>query len=217
MFVGHYATALAAKRAAPGAPLALLVFASFWIDLLWPVLLLLGVEVVRIDPGNTAVTPLDFESYPVTHSLLMVAGWGVLVGALALWRRKDARAAWVTGLVVVSHWVLDWVTHRPDLPLWPGGPKVGLGLWNSPAGTVAVEAALLLGGIWLYAGMTRPARGRGRWAFVALNVFFVAIWAANLLGPPPPSVTAIASSALLLWLLLPWASWIERNREPRPD
>lgn len=212
MFVGHYATALAAKRAAPRAPLALLVFAAFWIDLIWPVFLLAGLEEVRIDPGNTLMTPLDFASYPVSHSLLAVLGWGTLVGALAWWRLRDKRAAWVTGAVVVSHWVLDWVTHRPDLPLWPGGPMAGLGLWNSMAGTLVAEGALLGAALWLYLGTSRATRPSGRWAFVALNVFFVGVWLANFFGPPPPSVAAIAWSALLLWLLVPWAAWIEKGR-----
>lgn len=213
MFVGHYATALVGKRLAPRAPLALLVFGAFWIDLLWPVLLLAGVETVRIAPGITRVTPLDFASYPVSHSLLAVAGWAVLVGALAGWRLRDARAAWAAGAVVASHWALDWITHRPDLPLWPGGPKVGLGLWDSLPGTLAAEGILLALGLWLYAGATRPARPSGRWGFVGLNVFFVGVWLANVLGPPPPSPGAIAWSALLLWLLVPWAAWIERGRE----
>ncbi|GMV05569.1 MAG: hypothetical protein AMXMBFR53_18470 [Gemmatimonadota bacterium] len=213
MFVGHYATALAAKRAAPSAPLALLVFAAFWIDLLWPVLLLLGVETVRIVPGITLMTPLDFESYPVSHSLLAVVGWGALVGGLAWWRLRDARAAWVTGAVVVSHWVLDWLTHRPDLPLWPGGPEAGLGLWNSMAGTLGVEGLLLAVGVWLYASVSRPTRPSGRWAFVGLTAFLAVTWLANFFGPPPPSAGAIAVTALALWLLLPWAAWIERNRE----
>ena len=212
MFVGHYAAALVAKRTAPRASLALLVFAAFWLDLLWPVLLLLGAEEVVIDPGNTAVTPLDFTRYPWSHSLLTVAGWGALLAALVWWRRKDRRTAVVAGVTVVSHWVLDWVTHRPDLPLWPGGAKVGLGLWNSVAATVTVEGALLALGIWLYLRVSRPLRASGRWAFVALNVFFLGIWTANLFGPPPPSVPTIAGSALLLWLLVPWAAWIERNR-----
>lgn len=215
MFLGHYATALAARRAAPRAPLALLVFAAFWIDLIWPLFLLTGVEEVRIDPGNTLMTPLDFASYPVSHSLLAVLGWGVLVGAVAWWRLGDRRVAWAAGAVVVSHWVLDWVTHRPDLPLWPGGPQVGLGLWNSMAGTLGLEGLLFGAALWLYVGATRPARPSGRWAFVGLNAFFVLVWLANFFGPPPPSATAIAWSALLLWLLVPWATWIERGRITR--
>jgi membrane-bound metal-dependent hydrolase YbcI (DUF457 family) len=212
MFVGHYAVALAAKRAAPRAPLPLLVFSSFWIDLLWPVLLLVGVEEVRIDPGNTAFTPLDFVSYPVTHSLIAVVGWGILVGLAAGRRWRDRAAAVAAAGLVVSHWILDWVTHRPDLPLWPGGPRVGLGLWDSVGATLLVEGVMLAAGIWLYSGVTRPSRPRGRWAFLALNLFFVVVWAANVLGPPPPSVGAIAVSALALWLLVPWAGWIDRNR-----
>src|SRR5687768_4256927 len=131
MFIGHHAAGFAAKRFAPRVSLGTLFAATMLLDLLWPLFLLMGIEHVRIDSGNTAFTPLDFYDYPYTHSLLNVIGWSILAGTIHWLRRKSWRDATVVGLAVLSHWVLDFVTHRPDLPLWPGGPMVGLGLWNS--------------------------------------------------------------------------------------
>lgn len=212
MFVGHYAVALAAKTRARKAPLWTLFLAAQWADMLWPPLLLAGVEQVRIHPGDTAVTPLDFVRYPVSHSLVMDVLWGLLLGGLVLWRTRDGRAAWWVGALVVSHWVLDWITHRPDMPLWPGGPRLGLGLWNSVAGTVAVEAGLFAAAVFLYVRATRAMDRRGVWSLWSLVAFLGAVYAANLMGPPPPSVTAVAGGGFALWLFLPWAAWIERHR-----
>jgi hypothetical protein len=146
MFIGHWAVGLASKRVAPRASLGVLMAAPNLLDLLWPIFLLLGSEQVRIDPGNTPFTPLDFVSYPISHSLLTACGWGALFGLVYWAVTRSDRGAVVIGLSVVSHWVLDYVTHRPDLPLWPGGPRVGLGLWNSVPATVAVEVAMYAGG-----------------------------------------------------------------------
>ncbi len=145
MFVGHLAVALAAKRVEPRAPLGTLVGAAFAFDLIWPVLLLAGIEMVRIDPGNTAFTPLAFDDYPWSHSLSMAFVWAVAVGRVAAAVLRHARAGLIIGLTVLSHWVLDFFMHRPDLPLWPGGPEVGLGLWNSIPLTLLVEGLLLHG------------------------------------------------------------------------
>src|SRR5690349_8380809 len=131
MFIGHFGVALAAKKVTPPTSLGSLFFAAQFLDLLWPVFLLLGWEHVHIAPGITRMTPMDFYDYPLTHSLAMAAVWSLAVGAGYYVIRKNRRRAWVMGLVVASHWMLDVVVHRPDLPLWPGGPKVGLGLWNS--------------------------------------------------------------------------------------
>ena len=213
MFIGHFGAAFAAKRLAPAAGLGALFLAAQFADLLWPTLLLLGVERVAIVPGITRVTPLDFEHYPVSHSLAAVCGWALLLGAVyyALFRR--ARAAVVVAALVVSHWVLDLVVHRPDLPLVPGGERFGLGLWNSLPATLAVELTLLGVGCWLYTRATRPRDAAGRWGFVGLVAFLLAIQAANVLGPPPPSVTAIAWVGQAQWLLVLWAFWIDRHRE----
>lgn len=214
MFVGHLAVALMAKRAVPRVSLGWFVAASFGLDLVWPVLLLAGVERVVVDPGNTAFTPLDFVSYPWSHSLLMVGIWAVLFGALAHKRLRDATAGLVVGALVVSHWLLDWVTHRPDLPLWPDGPVTGLGLWNSLAGTFAVEGALFAAGIAAYMTFTRATGRAGTVALWGLLVLTGTIWLSGPWSPPPPDATAIALVGLAMWVFPPWAAWIDRHRTP---
>jgi hypothetical protein len=216
MFIGHYAVALAAKRLAPRTSLGTLFAAAQLLDLAWPVLVLAGVEEVRIAPGDTAFTPLEFVSYPISHSAAAVALWSALFGAVYLVRTRYRTGAWVTGALVASHWLLDAVAHRPDLPLWPGGPKVGLGLWGSVPATLALEAAAFAAGAWLYLSATIPRDRVGRWALAALLGFLGATYAATAMGPPPPSVPALAATSLLLWLLIPWAAWADRHRDPIP-
>lgn len=187
-----------------------------WLDLLWPLMLLAGLERVAIDPGNTAFTPLDFLHYPYTHSLLLVLGWSVL-GAL-IYRiagRGTWRGATVVALAVLSHWVLDFVTHRPDLPLWPGGPRVGLGLWNSIPGTVVVEVLLFVLALGIYLRMTTARDRIGTIALWALVVFVSLIYVANMMSPPPPDPKAIAWVALAAWLFVPWGAWIDSHRQRR--
>src|ERR1044071_309040 len=138
MFLGHFAVGMAAKRAAPRVSLAALFAAAQFADLLWPILVGTGIEAVRIDPGNTAFTPLDFVSYPYSHSLLTLLIWGVLFGLLCAFATGDRRAFIVVAALVVSHWLLDWITHRPDMPLYPGGAKLGLGFVDSVAATITV-------------------------------------------------------------------------------
>ena len=215
MFIGHFALGLAAKRATPRVSLAVLFGAAQLADLVWPVLVGLDVEHVRIDPGNTAFTPLDFISYPYSHSLLLLAVWGVAFAAAhGLGANQDRRTFGILAALVVSHWVLDYVTHRPDMPLYPGGAKVGLGLWNSVAATLVVEVAMYAAGLWIYLRATRPRDAVGRWAFGALALFLAVIYAANVAGPPPPSVTAIwivgiAGGAILI----AWSWWADRHRD----
>jgi len=210
MFVGHTALALASKARAPDAPLALLTAAVFGLDMLWPVFLLLGIERVRIDPGNTAFTPLAFDSYPWSHSLLLACIWG---GLLALVSRRHR---WLMGALVVSHWVLDFVAHRPDLPLWPGrSPLLGLGLWNSVAATLLVEGLLFGGAIYLYLRATRSKDWMGSFALWSLLLLQAGIWVSGPWSPPPPSARAIAWVGLAGVLFVPWAAWIERHRSAR--
>lgn len=212
VFVGHLAAALAAKKIEPRLPLAALVAATFGLDLLWPAFLWGGLETVRPQPGITAFTPIDFESYPWSHSLALALAWGALAAWIAS-RFGTARMAVVIGAVVVSHWVLDYVSHRPDLPLWPGGPKAGLGLWYSLPGTIVVEGALLGFGIALYL-RTAPAKSRvGHWAFWSLIAVTTAIWLSGPFSPPPPGVNAIAIVGLAGGaLLILWGGWIDRTR-----
>ncbi|MGB1656566.1 MAG: hypothetical protein ACPHO4_04385 [Longimicrobiales bacterium] len=212
MFVGHLAAGLGAKKLQPEMPLWAGIGAAFGVDLIWPVFLLAGLEVVEIDPGATAFTPLDFVSYPWTHSLVLVGVWAVLVGVAAYRVFKSGRVSALLGALVVSHWVLDAIAHRPDLPLWPGGPVIGLGLWNSIPGTLVLEGSLLLAGVWLYTSMTRAVTNVGTWALVGLLALTTLIWISQPWAPPAPSATAVAVTALTLWIFLPWARWIESGR-----
>jgi hypothetical protein len=214
VFIGHFGLALAAKRAVPQVSLGTLFLAAQFADLLWPNLLLLGVERVDIAPGITAVTPLDFVSYPYSHSLLALALWAALFAAIhwAVHRRGDA-VPWVLAALVMSHWVLDAASHRPDMPLVIGrGPLVGLGLWNSVAATVLIETALFLAGVWLYVRCTRALDRTGVFSLWGLVAFLLVISCANLLGPPPPSSLAVAWVAQSMWLLVLWGYWIDRHR-----
>jgi membrane-bound metal-dependent hydrolase YbcI (DUF457 family) len=212
MFVGHLAAAFGVKRVVPRAPLGALVAAAFGLDLLWPLFLLAGIERVRIDPGNTAFTPLAFDHYPWSHSLAMAAAWSVLTGVLAARWLSHRLAGIAVGLTVASHGLLDLVTHRPDLPLWPGGPLWGLGLWHSIPATILVEGLLLFGMVEVYRRAFRDRDATGRWALVGLIAFTAAIWLAGPWSPPPPSVEAIAVVGFALWLIPLWAAWIERHR-----
>src|SRR5712692_2309113 len=192
MFIGHFAVALAAKRPAPKASLGTLLAAAQLPDLLWPILLLAGVERVEIVPGNTVVTPLAFVHYPISHSLLMDVVWAVLFSALYGWIKRDSRGAPWVGIAVLSHWVLDVVTHRPDLPFYPGGSlRIGLGLWNSLAATMVVEGLLFVVGVTLYLKTTRARDKTGTYAFWGFVIVLVAFYLGNLFGPPPPSVRAL--------------------------
>lgn len=216
MFIGHFGVGFGAKAVASTVSLGTLFLAAQFVDLLWPTLLLLGIEQVEIEPGITKMTPLDFVHYPVSHSLLLVVGWGVLFGLVYWLLRKNARAAVVLGLLVVSHWVLDLVVHRPDLPLYPGdSPLLGLGLWNAPAVTLLLEGLIFVLGIVLYLRSTEAKNRVGVYAFWGLVAFLAVIHVMNLFGPPPPSVTAIAWAGQLQWLFVIWAYWVDRNRTVR--
>jgi len=213
MFIGHHAVGFASKRVAPRVSLGWLMTAPLLLDLLWPLMLLTGVEHMRVDRGNTRFTPLDFYDYPWTHSLLMACVWGVLFAGVYVWRSHDRRAGVVLFIGVISHWLLDFVTHRPDLPLWPGGPMAGLGLWNSPAATIVIESLLFVAGVVMYVRATRSRDRIGSLGFAAFVVFLVLIYAGNIIGPPPPSATAVAWAALAGWLFPLWAWWFDAHRE----
>jgi hypothetical protein len=214
MFVGHFGLAFGAKKAAPTVSLGALFLACQFADLLWPLLLLLGVEQVAITPGITTVTPLDFVSYPYSHSLLMLCVWGLLIGAVYVVATRSAIAAGVTlGLLVVSHWVLDVIVHRPDMPLTPtGATRLGLDLWSSLAATCVVEFAIFGAGVYVYARATTARDRIGSIGLWALVVFLGVVMVANVLGPPPPTVSAIAWAAQAMWLLVLWGYWIDRHR-----
>ena len=215
MFIGHFGIAFAARRIAPQVSLGTAFLAAQFLDLLWPTLLLAGRESVRILPGATAVTPLVFEHYPISHSLLAVLLWAGVLGGLYRLTRGGARAALVVAGLVVSHWLLDAIVHAPDLPLAPGGDaRIGLGLWNSVAGSQLLELALFAAGAWLYASATVARDRTGRWALVALVAFLLLIQAGNVAGPPPPDTSAIAWVGQAQWLLVAWGYWVDAHRQP---
>jgi hypothetical protein len=175
------------------------------------VLVAAGVEQVRIDPGNTRSTPLDFISYPYSHSLLTLIVWGALFASFYLARPGGRRIAAILFALVVSHWVLDLITHRPDMPLYPGGPKLGLGLWNQPAAAKAVEMAMFAAGLWSYTRATSPRDKIGFWGFWSIMAFlFVGFLASD---QPPPSVQALWLTAILLGALtIVWSWWADEHR-----
>ncbi|WP_210463909.1 metal-dependent hydrolase [Rufibacter roseolus] len=215
MFIGHFAFGFGAKSAAPRVSLGTLFLTAQLLDLLWPTFLLLGWERVVISPGITKVTPLDFTHYPISHSLLLVLGWGLLSGGLYWLLSKYRRGALVVAICVLSHWVLDLVMHRPDLPLYPGdSPLLGLGLWNSLAGSLLVEGLLFAIGVELYLRSTQARNRTGNWSLWALIIFLVVVYLLNLFGPAPPAVSAIAWAGQLQWLFVGWGYWIDRNRRP---
>ena len=215
MFIGHAALALASRSRAPGVSLGWLFAAAFGLDLLWPLFLLSGLEQVAIPAQGTGFARLTFVSYPWSHSLALALVWSAIAFGLARWRRCGRSVAFLIGALVFSHWVLDYVSHLPDLPLWPGrSPLVGLGLWRSTAATYLVEGFLYLLGIFLYYRSSRPRDAIGRYALPPLLGLMAALWAGTPLAPAPPSATAVAWSGLVPVSFLLWAGWADRHREP---
>jgi len=212
MFIGHYAIALAAKKAAPKVSLGTTLLAAEFLDFVWPVLLVAGAEHFRIAPGITTVTPLDFYDYPYSHSLVFALGWSVLFGGVHFALKRDRLAALVLGAVVFSHWVCDFLVHRPDMPVLPHGPYLGLGIWNSVPGTLVLEGAMFSAALWIYARMTEAKDGVGRWAFWSFIVTTLGIYVGNVFGPPPPNEQIVAWMGLSQWLMVAWIAWADRHR-----
>jgi len=211
MFLGHFGVAFGTKTRQASVSLGTLFLATQFADLLWPTLLLFGVEEVTIQPEQ--VVPFKFVSYPITHSLLLDLLWGLGLG-LGYWLlRRNVRGAVLVGLLVPSHWLLDLVVHVPDLPLYPGAsPLFGWGLWNYPVATQLVEAVLFGGGLWLYVRRTQARNRAGRYGLWVLVGLLVLVHVSSLLGPPPASVTALAWMGQTLWLVVILAYWVDRNR-----
>jgi len=195
VFVGHYGAAFAIKRVDPSIPLWVLFLAVQLLDVFWAPFILLGIEKVRIVPGITASNPLDLYYMPYTHSLLATVLWSAggafVYGLVARTPLARQTALWVA-VAIFSHWVFDLVVHRPDLPLYDNTAKVGLGLWNLPGPALALEAALLFGGMWLYLS-TAPVR---RVPVALFGLVMLAIQAYVFFGPPPVSDRAAALTAL---------------------
>ena len=212
MGIGHLAVGFAAKRASPAVPLALLLLAATLLDVLWGAFVLLGIEHARIVPGITAASPLDLYDYPLSHSLIGATLWSVLFAAALLLFGRGRGAILVAAGCVLSHWVLDVVSHRPDMPVGWRGPYLGLGLWNSVPATILVEEAMLAGGVVLYALTTAPRSRAGTFGLAALAVLLALLGAAGSLGPPPPGITPVAASNVGGLLLLLVAHAVDRAR-----
>jgi hypothetical protein len=220
MFVGHYGVSYAIKAAQPRLPLWLLFLAVQIVDVAWALFILLGVEKARIVPGITASNPFDLYYMPYTHSLVATFAWSA--AALLAWRflappgAGRLRAAWLVALAVFSHWLLDLVVHRPDLPLYDDQHKLGLGLWDWPATAFTLETGLLFGGMWLYLRATRGASRVARIGLPVLGLVMLALQASVFFGAPPPNAAAAAVTALFAYLVLAaTAFWLERKRTPR--
>ncbi len=215
MFIGHFAVGFAAKRQAKTVSLGTLFLAVQFFDLLWPTFLLLGWEQVRIVPGITAVNPFDFNSYPYSHSLIAALGWSVAFGTVYWLIRRQAKNALILALAVLSHWVLDYFTHIPDLPLTiDGATKVGLGLWRSLPATLVVEGLLFLAAVAFYARTTRARDRAGRFGFWGLVAFLLVAHLAAIYGTAPTDVQSLAWGGQSIWLLVLWGYWLNRHREP---
>ncbi len=217
MFIGHFAVGFAAKKFAPRTSLALLLAAPLFLDLLWPWFLLLGWEHVRIDSGNTRFTPLDLYDYPWSHSLAMSVVWATAFGLIYYLSSRYWPGTVAIWIGVISHWVLDWITHRPDMPLYPGGgPRLGLGLWNSIAGTMAAEIIMFVAGVWLYFRATRARDRIGKYAFVTHVILLLALYLGDGFSTALPTVTDIIRSGIIAEaVLVAWAWWLDHHRTAR--
>ena len=215
MFIGHFGLSFAAKKAAPKVSLATLFVATQFVDILWPFLLVFGVEKMAVRPGYTKMNPLEFLHYPYTHSLFMGLVWGAVVGGIHWLVKRDRRSAVVIGLCVLSHWLLDVVVHVADLPLSPFGDyKVGFGLWNHVAATLVLETAIFLGGVFVYTSVTKAKNGVGKWGLWTLVVLLLLFSLSNTFGPPPPDSIKVLfySFIILMAVLVSLAYWVDRNR-----
>ena len=216
MFVGHYAVGLAAKKFVPGMSLGVLITAPLLLDLLWPIFLLLGWEQVSIQPDPNPFLRFTFDSYPISHGLVAVVGWATLFASLYFGVARYLAGAITVWIGVVSHWVLDYIVHRPDLPLYVGSSRMlGLGLWNHRWITIAVELTIFAVGIAVYLFTTRGKDTLGRIGFWAFILVLLGFYGFVILGPPPKSVKQLAIGSLFAWLFVVWAWWFDSHREPR--
>jgi hypothetical protein len=200
VFAGHIGVALAAARSEPRVNVGVYAAAALLLDVLLWLFVLAGRESVVI-PANFAETHQTEFVFPYSHGLLAAALWSSLAGLLVwLWlRRKPAplRAALVVAVVVFSHWLLDALVHRPELPLaGAASRRVGLGLWNTLPVGLGVEAALVLAAFITFTSGSGLSRGRS----VALGVVTLLVLAFTIAGmtvaPPPPSAAAMAAGSL---------------------
>jgi hypothetical protein len=214
MLVGHFAVGLAGKRIAPSISLGTLVLAAMLADLLWCVFIIAGVEHVEFRPAMGAGNYFAASEIAYSHSLLMDAVWGALLAAAYFLRRRSPRGAWILFAVVISHWILDWIAHRPDMPLAPGTHTFfGLGLWTSIPATILIEGGFWLAAVILYARTFRPRGRTGIFAFWTVVALLTLAWYGNISGPPPRDPhTAPYASLILFSLAVAWAYWMNRLR-----
>jgi len=213
MFIGHYGVAMSAGKAGSSFKLGTAILAAQLLDLLWPLFTIAGIESFSIVPGDTKLTPLRFDHYPYTHSLAGSLVIAFLFGLLYYCIRKKLRLAIVYAVLVFSHWVLDFITHKPDLAVsFTSTHKLGLGLWNHPVAAIFVEGIIFIAGVYIYFSATKPLNTKGKvlpWILTGLlGIFYVM----NLAGPAPPSVNAVSYSALLLWAFVLLGYWTDKNR-----
>jgi hypothetical protein len=220
MFVGHYAAALALRPLKKSPSLPVLFAGVQLVDIGFFTLAISGAEQFRITPGITAMNGLDLYFMPYTHSLLGSAtfalGFGILLAAFA-----GAGARWTAGIIgavaVMSHWLLDYLVHRPDLGIVGDFDKVGLGLWNRPNIEMPLEIGLVFIAFGLYLLMTKARGARSSWAAVAVGVVLLGAQAFNWFGPQPtpetPTAEIAAQGLLAFGVFIALAFWLERSRE----
>ena len=214
MYIGHCAIALGSKKIAPEVSLGTLFFAAVMSDLLMSLLLLLGIEHIRISPGFTVMIPLDLYDYPISHSLATSIMWSIVFAGLFYFIKHSIRNAIVIGSVVFSHWMLDFITHTTDLPLFPESSiKVGLGIWNNAVLSVLVEGLLFVVGLFIYLRTTKSKDKTGIIAFWLVMIFLFITWIMTMFGTPPPNIVALAIVNQLQWVVIILAFWIDRHRE----
>ena len=214
MFVGHFSAGLLGKRAAPRVSLGTLVLAAIVADILFPILVLGGIERADIGSGRGAANYFHAIDIGFSHSLATTAVWGALIGGAYFWRRRDRRGSLVLVAATLSHWVFDVISHRPDMPLAPGVPaRLGFGLWTSVPATLVVEGGLWIAAIVLYVGATRSKNSAGRWVFWGGVFILTLFWYNNIAGPPPPRPQDAPMASLLFFsLTVAWGYWMNRAR-----
>jgi membrane-bound metal-dependent hydrolase YbcI (DUF457 family) len=217
MLVGHLAVGFAAKRVEPKISLGTLVLAAMFADFLWCIFMILGIEHVRFKIGKGAANYLEASKIAVSHSLLMDSIWAALFAAAYWLRRHYVRGACVVFVAVLSHWLLDFVSHRPDMPLAPGLARYyGLGLWTSIPATIVVEGGFWLLAILVYAHAAHPKTRAGVYAFWSAIALLTLAWYNNIAGPPPPNPhTAPIASLFFFSLVVAWAYWMNQLRPLR--
>lgn len=214
MFIGHFAMGFAAKKINPKASLGTYFLAAQFLDLLWPTLLLFNIEKAELSTDPSHPVPLVFTSYPFSHSLALVALWAIGFSLVHFLFQKNKAVAFLLGFTVFSHWLLDLVVHVPDLPLFPGdSPLLGLGLWKSKALTLILEMSFFITAVFFYMNSTRPKNKSGKFGMWGLILFLITIHLANVYGPAPKDIDAVAWAGHLQWVFVIWAFWADQNRK----